>query len=348
MKNEKNAFVTFESRSVEPFELFHFVLLKFNSNDSVKCNWLRIHTTNMCSFIWIVGLFLVGSTYGVEVTKLELRQNRTPVEYLDITGPDPILHLMYFEYILDEDEVVWKVEFEKDEEPLYVHEQTVPTGAIGAVLGNFSIREIDMPAIGPDHGFLRLVRPNAKMEGLYTVTVRTKANLTFPEFGNETLNRYRTHVRAFSNCTQMLFDGPFLNMDTCNVGIHFYCQHPIYPLQSVTQHKIQWTSHDDPSFSQEDNLNILEFETMPDGRMEFDLNAEYHVSEDSPASVDMHFMFSQFDNVPIIHHEETFNTNISGCRFKDQASGVPNLSTTPATLLTNSFCFYLMVVGRLG
>lgn len=61
----------------------------------------------------------------------------------------------------------------------------------------------------------------------------------------------------------MMFDGPFLNMETCDVGIHFYCQYPIYPLQSVTQHKVKWTSKQDPTFSQEDNLNILEFETLP-------------------------------------------------------------------------------------
>lgn len=57
-----------------------------------------------------------NSVCGVEVIKLELRRNDTPVEYLDITGPDPILHLLYFEYTLEEDELVWRIDFEKDEE----------------------------------------------------------------------------------------------------------------------------------------------------------------------------------------------------------------------------------------
>lgn len=258
---------------------------------------------------------------------MELRRNDTPVEYLDITGPDPILHLLYFEYTLEEDELVWRIDFEKDEEPLFTHEKTEPHWATGAMLGNFSISEISMGPMGPNSGSLHLTKPNAKMEGLYTLTVRTKTNLTWPEFGNETLSRYRTHVRAFSNCTQMMFDGPFLNMETCDVGIHFYCQYPIYPLQSVTQHKVKWTSKQDPTFSQEDNLNILEFETLPDGRMKFDLNAEYHISESSPASVDMHFMFSQFDTVPLINHDETFNTSIEECRSPSQSKDSQNSST---------------------
>lgn len=66
------------------------------------------------------------------------------------------------------------------------------------MLGNFSISEISMGPMGPNSGSLHLTKPNAKMEGLYTLTVRTKTNLTWPEFGNETLSRYRTHVRAFS------------------------------------------------------------------------------------------------------------------------------------------------------
>ncbi|XP_059099735.1 uncharacterized protein LOC131893648 isoform X2 [Tigriopus californicus] len=243
----------------------------------------------------------------VTITSVRLYQFGTsqPVDYLDVTGPYSLPHWLYFDFTLNLNESVRVIDFEKDNELLYKSEWNKALIKDELFLG-FTRYQITLDVLPLSHGKLVFLQPSVAMEGTYRMTMKAR-----DISGHETVSQWVLKVDALSRCTEMKFDEAFMDANTCIVGMHFYCERPIYPLRTVTRRRVEWTSPDDPDFELQENLRLDEFQTLTDGRILFDFLALYHIRPDSPTSVEMRFMFSQLDDIPLIDHHHTFSTNAS-------------------------------------
>lgn len=255
---------------------------------------------------------------GITINYLRLHDHGVPVDFLDVTGPYPRRQELYFEYELAPEESITLLQIEKNKELLYKSEWNNSQIMKENLFLGFNDKQMKLDLTQTGYGMFIFLIPTTRMGGIYKMTMKART-----PSGAETSTTWVTDVEAFSNCTEMNFDEPFLNLETCNVGVHFYCSHPIYPLSRVTRHKIEWTSKDDPSFFIGDHLKLDEFETLRDGRTEFDFEAEYHITENSPPTVEMTFLFRQLESYPFIEHYEIFNTNISQCRNPSSSFAEP-------------------------
>ncbi|TRY75149.1 hypothetical protein TCAL_08530, partial [Tigriopus californicus] len=249
------------------------------------------------------------STMGISISYLRLHDHGKPVHYLDVTGPYPRRQELYFKYELEPKESVTLLQFEKNNELLYICEWNNSEIFRENLFLGFNEKQMQLDSFQKDYAIFMFLIPTPRMGGIYRLTMKARNPM-----GIETSSTWVADVEAFSNCTSMNCDEPFLNLETCNVGVHCYCLFPVYPLSRVTRHKVEWTSRDDPDFLVEDHLRLAEFETLRDGRTELDFEAQYHITENSPPSVEMTFLFRQMDSNPLFEHHELFNTSISECR----------------------------------